>query len=143
MKKYLTLMMVVMAAGSYAKNYHEEIEKRQDTFSAIEELSESLEDELDEDAPNWEMVEQQSLKLVEHTKSLDSLFSPESAEDSRARTAIWDNPEKFDRLMAQLNSGFQQLNHASRNRDIEAAQAGLEEAQDTCSSCHRSYRSLW
>lgn len=136
-------MITIVTVSCYAQAYKEEIEQRQNTFAAIEDNSDFVEEELDEDQPNWQEIEQRSLKLVEHTKSLKLLFSPESAEDSRARTAIWEDPQKFNRLMTQLNSGFEELYQASKNQNMAAAEDALETAQDTCNSCHMSYRSLW
>jgi cytochrome c556 len=42
-----------------------------------------------------------------------------------------------------MDQGFQALYQASLKQDIDAAEQGLEQAQDTCNSCHRSYRSRW
>lgn len=43
--------------------------------------------------------------------------------------------------MKEMDSGFALLYQASQQQDKEAAEAGLEQAQDTCNGCHRSYRS--
>ncbi|MGB0835953.1 MAG: cytochrome c [Psychrobium sp.] len=136
------LLILFLANSAYAKNI-EEIEKRQSMFKQIDKTADLVEEELDQNKVNWPRVLNESKLLVKHSSSLNSLFTTGNNSKGRAKSAIWEDPEKFNTLLSQLNTGFDTLLHASEKKDRKQALAGLETAQDTCRSCHTSYRSLW
>lgn len=143
MKKLTAVLLTVLPVFVNAQSNQNTIDARQHSFSAIEKQAEQLEDALDQDSPNWEEVVAVSEELTLHSTQLRSLFPEGSSEGSKAKETIWEKPEKFNRLMMEMDHGFKDLYQASKNQDLNSAQNGLEQAQDTCNSCHRSYRSRW
>jgi len=128
---------------SYAQTDLKEIEDRQQAFEAIEDQTDFIEDALEEDQIAWPEITQRSEALTSHAKSLSQLFSEGNNDEGRAKSAVWDNPKKFNQFMLQLNNGLAALEKASKKQALAPAQAGLEQAQDSCKSCHMKYRSLW
>ena len=123
--------------------YSNKIEQRQHAFTQIETLIEKAGDTLDGNDTNWQTLKETSLELTAHSQSLLTLFPEGSHEGSKAKESVWRQPEKFHRLLTQMDQGFQELFQGSQQGDVSLAESGLEAAQDTCKSCHRSYRSRW
>lgn len=125
------------------QSHASQIEQRQDAFTQVETLVEKANDTLDGNGTNWLALEETSLKLTTHSQALLTLFPSGSQEGSKAKETVWSQPEKFNRLLGQMDQGFQELYRGSQSSDVSLAESGLEAAQDTCKSCHRSYRSRW
>ncbi|MUJ36882.1 c-type cytochrome [Aliivibrio fischeri] len=141
MKKLVISLCVLLPNIAFAQTSVDLINARQQAFVHIENQSEQVEEMMDEDVPNWSEIESISQQLVQHSQLLNSAFPEGSQDGSKAKEAVWDKPEKFNQLMQEMDSGFALLYQASQQQDKEAAEAGLEQAQDTCNGCHRSYRS--
>jgi len=141
MKKLVISLCVLLSNIAFAQTSVDLINARQQAFVHIENQSEQVEDMMDEDVPNWSEIESISQQLVQHSQLLNTVFPEGSQAGSKAKEAVWDKPEKFNQLMQEMDSGFALLYQASQQQDKEAAEAGLEQAQDTCNGCHRSYRS--
>ncbi|RJX66556.1 cytochrome c [Vibrio sinensis] len=117
------------------------IEARQNAFTEIEIQLEQTEQIIDEDNTDWENLESLSKALQKHSQTLAVSFPIGSLENSRANADVWSKPEKFNMLMQQMDAGFQQIYQASQEKDAILAEQGVEQANDTCRACHRSYRS--
>ncbi|MGF1842019.1 cytochrome c [Vibrio clamense] len=143
MKKLTIALLVTLPAFANAQSSQNIIDTRQHSFSSIENKTEQLEEVLDKDKPDWTEVVTISEELTHHSTQLRALFPEGSSEGSKAKGTIWEKPEKFNKLMMEMDQGFKDLYQASKNQDLNSAQNGLEQAQDTCNSCHRSYRSRW
>ncbi|MCE4936503.1 cytochrome c [Aliivibrio fischeri] len=141
MKKLVISLCVLLPNIAFAQTSVDLINVRQQAFVHIENQSEQVEEMMDEDVPNWSEIESISQQLVQHSQLLNTAFPEGSQDGSKAKEAVWDKPEKFNQLMQEMDSGFALLYQASQQQDKEAAEAGLEQAQDTCNGCHRSYRS--
>lgn len=143
MKKSLTSLVILMSLISYAhaNDYRPQIKERQNAFEQIESQSDDVEDLIDD--ANWDELEKVSLSLSQHSHALLTLFPQGSHEGSKAKESVWTNPDKFNTLLTKMDEGFQELYQASQQHDRGLAEDGLEKAQDTCNSCHRSYRSRW
>ncbi|MCW8330958.1 cytochrome c [Photobacterium sp. SDRW27] len=143
MRTPLVALLICLPSISFAQNYEQQIQYRQNAFSAIEKQAKVTNKALDKSQPDWLLIESNSQELAQHAQNLTTLFPQGSEEGSKAKTAVWNKPEKFNQLLAQMEQGFQALYQASNHQDVSAALAGLEQAQATCKSCHRSYRSRW
>lgn len=143
MKMLTIALLVALPAFASTQSSQDIIDTRQHSFSSIENKAEQLEEELDKDKPDWTEVVTISEELTRHSTQLRALFPEGSSENSKAKKAIWEKPEKFNQLMMEMDQGFKDLYQASKRQDISAAKNGLEQAKDTCNSCHRSYRSRW
>ncbi|OCH59499.1 cytochrome C [Aliivibrio fischeri] len=141
MKKLVISLCVLLPNIAFAQTSVDLINARQQAFVHIENQSEQVEEMMDEDVPNWSEIESISQQLVQYSQLLNTAFPEGSQDGSKAKEAVWDKPEKFNQLMQEMDSGFALLYQASQQQDKEAAEAGLEQAQDTCNGCHRSYRS--
>lgn len=141
MKKLIISLCVLFPNIAFSQASVDLINARQQAFVHIENQSEQVEDMLDEDTPNWNEIESVSHELYKHSQLLSTAFPEGSQDGSKAKEAVWGKPEKFNQLMQEMDSGFVQLYQASLKQDKEAAKTGLEQAQDTCNACHRSYRS--
>ena len=143
MKKILIGLAVVLPLTAIAQDFSQQIKERQNTFEDIESISKLTSKTLDGRDTDWSKLESQSQKLANHSHALLTLFPQGSDMNSKAKPEIWSKPDKFNQLLTQMDQGFQDLYQASQNKDIKMAESGLESAQDTCRSCHRSYRSRW
>ena len=126
-----------------SQDHSNQIEQRQHTFTQVEILVEKANDTLDGDDTHWQTLEDTSFELTTHSQALLTSFPLGSQEGSKAKESVWSDPEKFNRLLTQMDQGFQELYQGSQQGDASLAESGLEAAQDTCKSCHRSYRSRW
>ncbi|MGB1321410.1 MAG: c-type cytochrome [Vibrio gallaecicus] len=120
-----------------------QVEQRQHAFKQIETFVDKADDTLSGSDTDWAALNSISLNLANHSQELMTLFPAGSQEGSKAKDTVWTKPEKFNQLMKQMNEGFAKLHQASKQSDVSLAELGLETAQDTCKSCHRSYRSRW
>lgn len=120
-----------------------QVEQRQHAFKQIETFVDKADDTLNGSDTDWAALSSISLNLTNHSQELMTLFPAESQEGSKAKDTVWTKPEKFNQLMKQMNEGFAKLHQASKQSEVSLAELGLETAQDTCKSCHRSYRSRW
>ncbi|NUW69247.1 c-type cytochrome [Vibrio coralliilyticus] len=143
MKKILIGLAVVLPLTAIAQDFSQQITERQNAFEDIESTSKLVNKTLNGRDTDWSKLENQSQKLANHSQTLLTLFPQGSLIDSNAKPEIWSKPDKFNQLLTQMDQGFQDLYQASQNKDIKMAESGLESAQDTCRSCHRSYRSRW
>jgi cytochrome c556 len=143
MKKILIGLAVVLPLTAIAQDFSQQITERQNAFEDIESTSKLVNKTLNGRDTDWNKLENQSQKLANHSQTLLTLFPQGSHVDSKAKPEIWSKPDKFNQLLTQMDQGFQDLYQASQNKDIKMAESGLESAQDTCRSCHRSYRSRW
>lgn len=141
MKKLVLSLCVLLPNIVFAQSSAELINARQQAFVNIENQSEQVEEMIGEDAPNWNEIELISHELSKHSQLLTTAFPEGSQGGSKAKETVWNKPEKFNQLMQEMDSGFVQLYQASQQQDKALAEAGLEQAQDTCNACHRSYRS--
>ncbi|MCG9676792.1 cytochrome c [Vibrio sp. Isolate23] len=140
---FFSLLFLVLPSASYAEDFTVQIDKRQATFESIEVTSEYAEQTLSGSKTDWEKLTRHSQKLEAHSHALLTLFPQGSHVGSKAKSDIWSKPSKFNQLLIQMNQGFQELYKASLAQDINRAEIGLKNAQDTCRNCHRSYRSRW
>ncbi len=134
---------VTAEQGDGLPDYSNQIEQRQHAFTQVETLVEKANDTLDGDDTDWQTLEDTSFELTTHSQALLTSFPLGSQEGSKAKESVWSEPEKFNRLLTQMDQGFQELYQGSQQGDASLAESGLEAAQDTCKSCHRSYRSRW
>ncbi len=143
MKKTLTILTIALSMISFAQanDYSLQIKERQNAFEQVESLSDDAEDLIDD--ANWRELEKVSQSLSQHSHKLLNLFPQGSQEGSKAKKSVWSNPQKFNTLLTQMDDGFQELYQASLQQEKAMAVRGLDRAQDTCNSCHRSYRSRW
>lgn len=141
MKKLVISLCVLLPNIAFAQASVDLINARQQAFVHIENQSEQVEEMMDENVLNWSEIESISQQLVQHSQLLNTAFTEGSKKAVKQKKAVWDKPEKFNQLMKEMDSGFALLYQASQQQDKEAAEAGLEQAQDTCNGCHRSYRS--
>jgi|GEM_PF-1381396 len=126
-----------------AQDYSQQIEQRQQAFEQVETLVKSADRTLDGSDTEWNKLESTSSQLKSHSQALLTLFPAGSQQGSKAKESIWTKSEKFNQLLRQMDKGFEELYLASQQHNLSLAESGLESAQRTCKSCHRSYRSRW
>lgn len=123
--------------------FEEAISQRQSTFGLIEHDAKDMGKALKAKEVNWDRLELTAKKLHEASTRLDSLFPEGSLEGSKAKDKVWDDNVKFERLLNEMDDGFELLYQATLEKDKSLAQQGLKQAQSTCKACHRQYRSRW
>ncbi|KJG55837.1 cytochrome C [Photobacterium kishitanii] len=143
MKIAVLSLMTFFPLFAGAQALDSEIKQRQQVFSNIEILSEQAEELIDDKNTNWAKLEQVSREIKQQSFLLLDLFPQGSQQGSKAKQAVWNKPQKFSAQLKQMIIGFEQLNQASQERNMHLAGQGMESAQSTCRSCHRSYRSRW
>lgn len=126
-----------------AADHTQEIETRQDNFQHLDATADLLDDEFDKDVLDWDRIiplAQSAHLTVEDQKTL---FPKGSADNSRARTKIWDQKAEFEGKFDTLSQQFMLISEAAVEQDDVAARAALDSAFSQCRSCHMNYRSLW
>lgn len=137
----LSLLIPNMVQAHSPATVETTIQARQDSFAAIETQLKEAQMLIDGKNTNWENLESLSKALQKHSQTLAVSFPIGSQENSKANADVWSKPEKFNMLMQKMDAGFQQIYQASLEKDAILAEQGVEQANDTCRACHRSYRS--
>ncbi|WP_414932832.1 c-type cytochrome [Vibrio europaeus] len=143
MNKVIVSLLCLTPLLVNAQDYSQQIEQRQHAFEQVETLVKSANRTLDGSQTDWDKLQATSLELKTHSQSLLALFPTGSQQGSKAKENVWSKPEKFNQLLLQMDKGFGQLYQASQQQSPSLAESGLDSAQKTCKSCHRSYRSRW
>ncbi|MDC5812038.1 cytochrome c [Vibrio europaeus] len=143
MNKVIVSLLCLTPLLVNAQDYSQQIEQRQHAFEQVETLVKSSNRTLDGSQTDWDKLQVTSLELKTHSQSLLALFPTGSQQGSKAKESVWSKPEKFNQLLLQMDKGFGQLYQASQQQSPSLAESGLDSAQKTCKSCHRSYRSRW
>ncbi|WP_431787275.1 c-type cytochrome [Vibrio harveyi] len=147
MKKTLALIALLptifVPTTLFAQDFNSQIDMRQNAFEQIESLSKQADKTLNGSNTDWQALAQIGNELSRHSEHLLQAFPQGSQADSKAKKEVWSKPENFNRLMVQMDEGFVQLYQAAQDQQVSAAEAGLKQAQSTCRSCHRAYRSRW
>ncbi|MGV2987856.1 c-type cytochrome [Vibrio sp. E150_011] len=119
------------------------VEQRQQAFSDIESNTKSVSRLLDQDHIAWDEVQLMSEKLQLDSNIVSTAFVNEAQKGGKAKSDIWESPEKFDRLMLEMTDSYASLKEAVRDQNEKQAKQAIKSAESTCRSCHRSYRSRW
>ncbi|MBL1415542.1 MAG: cytochrome c [Moritella sp.] len=143
MKKTAIVIVFALPVMVMANTFETKIEARKTAFSGIETGLESVDDLIDGRNTDWQEMINVSQTLVTHGNTLETAFPSGSKEGSKAKSDIWDKPEKFNSLLNKMVVSFDQLSLASQNEDSKMAKNALKQAESTCRNCHRSYRSRW
>ncbi|EIZ9928853.1 c-type cytochrome [Vibrio parahaemolyticus] len=139
MKKTIFLLALLLPTFTWANDYSDVIEARQEAFSLIEDQLDSASDLIDGKDTKWQQLEHLAKQLTDASQTLS--FPKGSHEGSKASEKIWQDPDKFQQLMAQMDQGISELYQASQQRDASMAEDSIDKAEKTCRSCHRAYRS--
>ncbi|EGU46230.1 hypothetical protein VII00023_06822 [Vibrio ichthyoenteri ATCC 700023] len=143
MKIHLTLIALMIPCIALANSNTEIINARQEAFVHIEQQLKEANDNLDGVDTDWLTVELNATQLQQASESLQHSFPQGSQEGSKASDKIWQQPNEFDQLMLQMDQGFETLYRATKEHNVDLAEQGIKAAQQTCRSCHRTYRSRW
>ncbi|MDP2573308.1 cytochrome c [Vibrio penaeicida] len=140
--KLVTYMALFMPACVLAK-HDDVIESRQEAFSIIETKTDEAVELIGKSEIDWNAALKASDVLVENSGLLFNAFPHGSESGSKAKALVWSKPEKFDALLVELHNGYVSFQQGSKEQDLSLAEQGLKQAEKTCRSCHRSYRSRW
>lgn len=143
MKIQLILIALMTPCIALASSNSQQIKDRQEAFTHIEQQLKKAADNLDGQDSNWIEIELSASQLNEASERLQHGFPQDSQVGSKASEKIWQLPNEFNQLMQQMNQGFDTLYRAAKAHNVDLAEQGIEAAQQTCRSCHRSYRSRW
>lgn len=143
MKTLTALLLVMIPTTALAQGFETEIKARQNAFSEIETVLGQVDDVIDGSKTDWNELVSVSQTLQEHGHTLAVSFPKGSQNGSKAKDAVWDKSNKFDSLLSQMNSGFEEMYRASQEQSVNMAENGLKQAESTCRGCHRTYRSRW
>lgn len=124
-------------------DFTEEINIRQKAFSDLNAHLNDIEDEVENVSIHWDKIADFSASSVKLVAILKTNFTEGSHKGSSAKKKIWRNWQHFSTQMDSLNAAITELYLASKDRDVEKVRKELEAAYDTCSACHRKYRSIW
>lgn len=140
MNKTLLVLCMLLPTLALANPHKEIIEARQAAFQTVEENTDAIAAALRGSEIDWAALATLSAQLVEQTLLLQTAFPQGSTEDSKARTSIWENPDKFKEQLAKLDASMNQLNTAVLAQNQSGASDTIKEGLTTCKACHRSYR---
>lgn len=114
---------------------------RQQTYSAIEEKSDLLEDLIDDE--EWQQAAPLAVELADKVATLNTLFPESSKGEGRARDSVWEDWTEISERLQTLESDFRGVSIAIAAGDHEQAEDSLDDATSACGSCHMFYRKLW
>ncbi|MBM7036046.1 c-type cytochrome [Vibrio ulleungensis] len=140
MKKPLLVLCMLLPTLALANPHKEIIEARQGAFQTVEENTDAIGAALRGSDVDWAALAALSAQLVEQTLLLQTAFPEGSTEDSKARTSIWESPDKFKEQLTKLDASMNELNTAVLAQNQSGASAAIKEGLTTCKACHRSYR---
>ncbi|MGR5093981.1 c-type cytochrome [Vibrio maritimus] len=144
MKTMITLLAVFGITDTGLAQAHEEmIEARQNAFSNIENQTKVVSKQVKKSDIDWQAMLAASEQLMVDSNMLSHAFEAGSLEGSKAKESVWSKPEKFNRLLAEMQQGYKQVAEGVDKQSIDEVKRGLKVAESTCKSCHRSYRSRW
>ncbi|WP_295893464.1 cytochrome c [uncultured Vibrio sp.] len=143
MKRLLPLIALTTPISLLANDFDRQIDDRQQAFTHIENELESTKRLLGNRNTDWVDLTERSEALQQYGELLHVSFPLGSHSESKAKKKVWDNPEKFERLLNQMTASFDTLSQASQQQDKALAKKSLKSANSTCKNCHRSYRSRW
>ncbi len=132
--------LALCAQDSNAKDI---IDARQKAFSDIESQTKVVKKILNGNETDWSNLLEASHQLVASSDALKGAFVSGTQVGSKARESVWGKPEKFNRLLQQMQEGYQQVALGAQKQSTVEIEKGLKAAESTCKSCHRSYRSRW
>lgn len=121
------------------------IRERQRSYESLsDELAQAAQLLKQGNAESMSQIRPLSQSLVATGARLRDAFPPGSGRGkTRARSAIWRNPDDFAKRLARLNTALEDLNRAAEAGAPDQARAALQDAADSCRACHFWYRSLW
>jgi cytochrome c556 len=140
MKKTLLALCLLVPGLTLANPHQDIIEARQNAFQTVEENTDAIAAALRGSEIDWAGLESLSAQLVEQTLLLQTAFPEGSTENSKARTSIWESPEKFNEQLSKLDSSMNTLNTEVLAQNSSGASDAIKEGLTTCKACHRSYR---
>ncbi|WP_394150175.1 c-type cytochrome [Vibrio maritimus] len=144
MKTMITLLAVFgITHTSLAQAHEEMIAARQNAFSNIENQTKVVSKQVKKSDIDWQAMLAASEQLTVDSTMLSNAFETGSQEGSKAKASVWSKPEKFNRLLAEMQQGYKQVSEGVDKQSIDEVKRGLKVAESTCKSCHRSYRSRW
>lgn len=82
-------------------------------------------------------------ELAADAKRLRELFPEGSDRASNATSDVWRDPQRFARHLDGYERAAARLLDAHKRRDGRAIADGIGAVEQQCSSCHRSFRSLF
>ncbi len=143
MKKTVLGVVIILPVMVMAQSFEPHIEARQTAFSEIETVVDKASDIIDGQNTDWNELNVVSQVLSADGDTLNVSFPVGSQSGSKATVDIWEKPEKFNSLLTQMDDAFKSLYVASQDHNVKAAESALKQAESSCRSCHRSYRSRW
>lgn len=139
----LTTLSVQASESISAEKLKQDIVQRQTAFSHIDKQQEQMAELLNGTEFNWQQLASLSTALNANSSSLQHLFVVGSQSGSKAKGKIWDDNQKFKAALAKMGKSFVLMDNAIKQQDSHAAKTALKQANNTCRSCHRQYRSRW
>ncbi|MGF1773296.1 cytochrome c [Vibrio wakamikoensis] len=139
----LVFVSLAMVQNAQAMSHAESIATRQSAFERIESQTERVADQVSKSQVDWQALQVASEQLLEDSLLLSAAFPVGSQQGSKAKESVWKKPAKFQQLLTDMQQGYQQVVDGVQSQSVESVEAGLDAANSTCRSCHRSYRSRW
>lgn len=139
----LTTMSVQAAETESINTQRHDIKTRQHAFSQIDKQQKLIYKGLEKSSSDWAQLAVLSTELTANSGELQHLFIQGSQVDSKAKDAVWDDNIKFKTALAKMDNHFIDMATAIQEQDKHSAKAALKQANNTCRSCHRQYRSRW
>ncbi len=140
MKKTLFAIAVLAPSLVLANPHKDIIEARQGAFKTVEENTDAIAAALRGADIDWSNLQTLSAQLVEQTLLLQTAFPEGSTEGSKARTTIWETPDKFNEHLTKLDASMNDLNTALLAQNQSEASDAIKQGLTTCKACHRGYR---
>lgn len=139
----LSLAALSAVHNAHAMSQTESVAARQKAFERIEAKAEWIADQVGQSQVDWQALEVASEQLLADSLLLSESFPAGSLQGGKAKETVWTKPEKFQKLLTEMQQGHQQVVEGVKSQSVKSVEKGLDAANSTCRSCHRSYRSRW
>jgi cytochrome c556 len=141
----LLFLIAGAALAESSLSVEEVIERRQRSYESLsDDLAKVAQLLKQGNAETMAQIRPLTQSLVVTGAHLRDAFPPGSDQGkTRARAAIWRNPDDFAQRLARLNTALADLNRAAEAGSPDRTRAALQDAAGSCRACHFWYRALW
>jgi len=141
MKQVVLAVLITTTISGVVQADETAVEQRQALFEAIENETDTLEEQVDAgDLQNSIVLAQ---RLQRRVQQLQRLFPANSQGEGRSRDGVWENWTDFSIRLEKLEAAYRGAHTAAQAGNSSRARQAVEAATSSCRSCHMKYRSLW
>lgn len=140
----LGMVLLNVTAIAATSEITDAIKSRKANYKEIGGAFKTLNDEIKTGSPSIDTIQPLAKDLLKRGSMQMNFFpagsGPESGEKTRAKAAIWAEPDDFRKSHQDFITAAEQLNHAIDSGDLASMASAQKALGAACKSCHEHYR---